>query len=110
MALYLSKLFFYYLCPSAVLLMFLFRRVSTATPKAIMLHLDSLFGVFKCFAYLLSAKNISIKMLAEYLSSLVLYFILGINHYDVFNSNTKKHLPYMLRIARIDKNNLWKSI
>lgn len=99
-----------HLNPSTIFFMFLFRRMTTTTSEWVMFHLDSFFSFNKSLLNFLSTENISIKMLAEYLCSLIFNCILRINCNYITNAHLKKCLTNSFWIARINKDNLWQKL
>jgi len=84
--------------------MLLTRCVPTATTWTIVFYLDCIFGLSESSAYLFSSKDISIKILAKYLGSLIIDFILRVYHYAIFGASLVKNISYKFRMTRIDKH------
>ncbi len=95
-----------HLQPSAICFMFFLGRVSTTTTKGIVLHLHSLLGLDECLHNLLSTENVSIKMLTEYLSCLILNCVFRFNGNYIVYSHLEECLTNFFRIARVYKHNL----
>lgn len=78
--------------PPAVLFMFLACRVSTATTGTVMLYFYCILGLAEGCANLLSSENVSIKVLAKYLGSFIINFVLRVNHYAIFSTCLVKYI------------------
>ncbi len=108
MSFLLSYFFFYYL-PTTPCLVSLFCWMPTTATKAIMFHSNSIFCLFKRKSNFFSAKNISIEVFAKYLSRLIIYFILGINHNNIFCAYLIKYFADDLWVAWVNKDKLGNS-
>lgn len=96
--------------PSTIFFMFLFWRMTTTTTERIMFHHYSLFSLNKSLHNLLAIENITIKMLTEYLCSLILNSIFRLNCNYVTNTQFEKCFANFLRITWIDKDDLWQTL
>ena len=79
--------------------------MSAATAEWVVFHFNPLFRLFKSLSDFLSVENVSIKVLTENLSSLILNCIFRIDWDDIVDAHFKKDFSNFFRVARIDKNN-----
>lgn len=103
MGLLLSNLSLYDL-PSAAGLMSLSCCVSAAAPKTIVFHSNSVLCLLERETHFFPSKDIPIEIFAKYLGSLIINFILRINHDDILGPSFKKNLTDDLRVAGVNKN------
>jgi hypothetical protein len=90
--------------PSAILFVFLSGSMSAATSRTIVLQFDGILSLTEGNTYLLSSENVPVKVLTEYLSSLVINFVLRIDHYAIFDSTLVKYFTDQLRMARVNED------
>lgn len=103
MGLLLSYFFFDHL-PSASRFVCFSGCVSAAASKAVVLHSYGVLCLFEGKSNLLSSEYVSIEILAEYLCSFVINFILRIDHDNIFRTNFVEDLADYLRMAGVDED------
>jgi hypothetical protein len=80
--------------------------MSAAATRAIMLYFYIILSLFKCHTNFLTSEDVSVKILTENLSSLIINFVLGVNHNTIFSSSFEEHFANYLRVARVYKYQL----
>jgi hypothetical protein len=78
-------------------------RVPTAAAEAIVFHSHSVLGFLEWKLHFLASKDVTVEVLAKYLSSLIVYFVLGVNHYHVLDAHLEKYPSDQLWVTGVDK-------
>ena len=92
--------------PSAGGFMGLPTCMSAATTRTVMLYFDVILGLLESQTYFLPSEHISVEILAENLCSLIIDFVLGIDHDAILSPCFVEYFPDNLRVARVDEDQL----
>lgn len=90
--------------PTAIFFMFFPSSVPAAASRAVVFQLNCIFSLTEGNANFFPSENVPIEVFTEYLGSLVIYFVLRINHYAIFYSAFVKYFANQLGMARVNKD------